>query len=349
MRNRIALSLFTFCLMSSTSLMAEDLAPLPGTSLEEKSGEIGQAVHTLGNTAKSAVDDSLPSLDSLPKIGEAKELTPEEIEASKSNSAAPPVQLDAAPPAAAPAPVAATPAPEAPLAPAPPVAAEAPATEAPVAIAPLPVNDALSLPGSEATAPLPVPGMQAESVTPPPAAPVVATPPAPVETKPVAKVSYKKKAKGKTKVRYKNVLMPETIYMKKYDRRNPHLPMAFYEQDYDALLFVAIRQDNINGIRSMLDFSKRSINKPNRSGDTPLIAAVKSRSVNAVHILLGRNADTSARDANGLTAEEVANQKGYTQLAGIIAMRSGGSREMASNAPIVLKAPSSTSPLELTK
>lgn len=191
----------------------------------------------------------------------------------------------------------------------------------------------LPVPDNLMTPPPPPPGSEAAAAA--SAAAASTTPPASPAGQPGAeakpeekKVAVKKKRRAKQQIgvvkeRYRNIHLPETISMKKYDRKNRHLPTARYEQDLDALLFIAIRRDDINGVRAMLDYSKRGINIPAPNGDTPLIAAVRNKSSNTVRLLLGRHADTSAVDARGMTASAVARNLGYNHIADMIDDRPG--------------------------
>ncbi|HEU5048013.1 MAG TPA: ankyrin repeat domain-containing protein [Rickettsiales bacterium] len=104
--------------------------------------------------------------------------------------------------------------------------------------------------------------------------------------------------------------LPSTIYNKSYDKQNRHLPMAYSEQDYDTMVYTTILNDDINGLRSLLNTKGRDIDMINAQGDTPLIAAVKNDSPNAVRLLVKRNANRAIEDRNGYTALQLAEHMG---------------------------------------
>lgn len=188
--------------------------------------------------------------------------------------------------------------------------------------------EALHLPGE--------PAAQTPTETPQLAAP--AMPPEPVAEAPkqetVASEAPKKVAKGKrhgkhhgkrTKLAHHkgNVKVaaavpagpityrqPGAIYKKSYDKLNRHLPVAYSEDDYDRLVYTTIENDDINGLRCLLNTKGRDINMINAQGDTPLMAAVKENSVNAVRLLVKRNANRAIEDSNGWTPLQVAERMG---------------------------------------
>lgn len=110
---------------------------------------------------------------------------------------------------------------------------------------------------------------------------------------------------------------PEEIYKKKYDKFNRHLPVAYYEKDYDTLVFVATQNDDINGLRSLLN-TGRSVNMRDKDGDTPLLVAVKYDAINTAHLLLQHHADMDAKDHNGMTAMQAAERDGNFRMVGLL-------------------------------
>lgn len=124
-----------------------------------------------------------------------------------------------------------------------------------------------------------------------------------------------------TQAKYKHIRLPDTIYRPRYDRLNKHLPTAVYEHTLDGFLFKAVRQDNLNGLRAMLDYDKRDINTINPEGDSLLIYAIKNRSVNAIALLIGRHADANIRDAGGMSALDIAQQMGMTNVVRLLEAR----------------------------
>lgn len=98
----------------------------------------------------------------------------------------------------------------------------------------------------------------------------------------------------------KEYRLPPEIYKKKYDLDNHHLPIAQYEHEYDAQLFLAAASDNVNVARSLLK-TGRSVEMRNPEGDTLLIYAIRNGAHNVSRMLLGKGADPNAHGGQGLT------------------------------------------------
>ncbi len=341
MRTRILISAFLACTFSSTFLMAEDLQ---NTVLH-----VQQSATEATNAVSSAVNTLTPV-----KAAPAKA-------APSSASVAPPIAMT--PPPLSSAPIAPTnsiaahnaPASSLPL---PGVDAQGKtdlSSTPSLLVPPTPKHDPAMLPSPNNTANNPPPALP-NSLAPKPAAEVVVTPttapatpavsaselsmfPKPPQEAPhkqaqtedmANKPAAKKHYTNQKRVAYSKIRLPETIYNNHYDRKNKHLPEAYYESQYDALLFIAIARDDVNGVRSMLGYAKRDLNKPNIHGDTPLIAAAKNGAINSVRILLGKHADATAKDANGLTALQNAEQLGYRTIARVLHTMTDGN-EIASS------------------
>lgn len=99
----------------------------------------------------------------------------------------------------------------------------------------------------------------------------------------------------------KEYRLPSKIYKKEYDTENNHLPVAQYEHEYDAQMFLAIGNDRTETVRGLLN-TGRSIEMRNASGDTPLLYAVRGNAQNTVRMLLGRGANPNAANNQGVTA-----------------------------------------------
>lgn len=127
-------------------------------------------------------------------------------------------------------------------------------------------------------------------------------------------------AKNRNPFRYER--LPATIYKKSYDKLNRHLPTAYYEKDYDGLLFVTAEHDDLNGLRSVLD-AGRNMELMDHDGDTPLLVAVKHNAVNAARLLLARHANSRVVDASGMTPLQIAEQNGNNEIAYAIVAASG--------------------------
>lgn len=105
------------------------------------------------------------------------------------------------------------------------------------------------------------------------------------------------------------VRLPENIYKKSYDVHNRHLPVAHYEGDYDALVFLTAAQNNLNGLRALLD-SGRNVDMTDAKGDTPLIVAVRNNASITARLLLARHANPNLADRSGQTPLAIATQMG---------------------------------------
>lgn len=99
----------------------------------------------------------------------------------------------------------------------------------------------------------------------------------------------------------KEYRLPSKIYKKEYDTENNHLPVAQYEHEYDAQMFLATGNDRTETVRGLLN-TGRSIEMRNAAGDTPLLYAVRSNAQNTVRMLLGRGANPNAANGRGVTA-----------------------------------------------
>jgi hypothetical protein len=112
---------------------------------------------------------------------------------------------------------------------------------------------------------------------------------------------------------FRSERLPDTIYKKKYDRLNKHLPTALYENQVDGLVFLTAKHDDLNGLRAVLD-TGRSMELVDAEGDTPLLVAVKHNAINTSRLLLARHANFNITDRNGMTPIQIAEQQGNYQL-----------------------------------
>lgn len=112
---------------------------------------------------------------------------------------------------------------------------------------------------------------------------------------------------------YKNQIFPPPIYRKAYNGENKHLPIAQYQQDYDAAIFYAASRNDVNGLRAMLNAGGRGINQRNpnvrsievrnQMGESLLEVAIRYHANDAVRFLLARGAEVRG-------AMQVARQSG---------------------------------------
>lgn len=99
----------------------------------------------------------------------------------------------------------------------------------------------------------------------------------------------------------KEYRLPSTIYKKEYSRDNGHLPQARYEHEYDAQMFMAVANNRVETVRSLLN-TGRNIEMRNAEGDTPLLYAIRNRAQNMVRMLLGKGSNPNAANDRGITA-----------------------------------------------
>lgn len=89
---------------------------------------------------------------------------------------------------------------------------------------------------------------------------------------------------------YKIQQLPEAIYKKSYRPENRHLPQARYQQDYDAATFYAAAQNDLNAVRSMLEYGGRSLFMRNTRGETLVAVAARHRAHAVLRYLLAKGA-----------------------------------------------------------
>lgn len=124
--------------------------------------------------------------------------------------------------------------------------------------------------------------------------------------------------------RYEHVA--DALYQKNYDGKNRHLPKAYYEQEYDALVFLTTSRDDFNALRTLLN-TGRKVDMVNDQGDTPLLCAVRHNAINAARLLLARHANPNAVDRSGMSAMAIAQQNGhYPMMRALQAMSGSGPR-----------------------
>ena len=105
---------------------------------------------------------------------------------------------------------------------------------------------------------------------------------------------------------HKNVILPPTISKKQYGENNRHLPKVFYQNEYTDLLFSAVKSDDIQGIKSLIQ-SGANINAQEISnGYTPVMYAIKYNKIKSLRSLILNGADLQKTNLQGQTALHVA-------------------------------------------
>lgn len=89
---------------------------------------------------------------------------------------------------------------------------------------------------------------------------------------------------------------------------------------YNDLMTAVLKPDH-KGVTELLDLG-RWIDKPDGTGTTPLIAAVRNRDTPMVELLLSRGANVNATASNGFSALGMARSNGDSAMATLL-QRSG--------------------------
>ena len=112
---------------------------------------------------------------------------------------------------------------------------------------------------------------------------------------------------------HKNVILPPTISKKKYSENNRHLPKAFYQNEYTDLLFGAVKSDDIQGIKSLIQSGANINAQEIENGYTPVMYAIKYNKIKALRSLILNGADLQKTNLQGQTALHVATISGNGQ------------------------------------
>ncbi len=275
-----------FCAVSAAAVQAADISSLP--PLPPLPGETSVALPAPKTTATDLKELKLPDVASAPAM-------PASMPKPSSTDVGTPAKETTLPPLA---PVTS----DTPILP-----AKIPDTKTiPSPVAPLAATSSLPSPGIPELPALPALPLLNSAVPPLPTQPqekkAAQEIPSPVTPKVKEKKAHAKKIKHENisvasimppRTYYRSERLPDVIYRKSYDRENRHLPVAYYEKDYDALVFVTAANDDINGLRALLNIG-RSVDMVNAFGETPLMIAVKHNAINTAHLLMMRHADVSA-------------------------------------------------------
>lgn len=117
---------------------------------------------------------------------------------------------------------------------------------------------------------------------------------------------------------YRTTILPSSINKKVYGEENQHLPKVFYNEEYSALLFVAVAKNNVQDIKALLHKEADINAQDSRNGYTPLIYAVKNNKINAVRYLITRGANLNKQAFDGNTALHIAMMTGNLQITEIL-------------------------------
>ncbi len=90
---------------------------------------------------------------------------------------------------------------------------------------------------------------------------------------------------------YRRVLLPEEIYATRYENKeNRHLPFRETREDYEALLFSAVQNNDIDATRALLNVGT-GLEITNGFGETPLMVAKRSGAMDVAQLLVARGAN----------------------------------------------------------
>ncbi len=183
------------------------------------------------------------------------------------------------------------------------VAQTAPTTPAPITPPANPTvgegDTALASPTAMPNLATPLPPVADTPIAPPtasiaPPTPTLALPPVKVaDTKPKVKTWETKLAPTvfppKMDFNYRRQVLPPTISATRYDRNNQHLPLAVTREDYAGLLFLSVRNNDVESARTILN-AGNYLNAVNTAGETPLIVANRVGAKNVAALLVARGA-----------------------------------------------------------
>ena len=109
---------------------------------------------------------------------------------------------------------------------------------------------------------------------------------------------------------------PSSIYRKKYNQENTHLPEAVFLKDYKKQLLYCIATNDIPGMRALIEKLRIIMNAESKtdalyavntvSGDSLLMFAVKQQKLDAVRFLLAEGSDPHQPNNEGITPLDIA-------------------------------------------
>ncbi len=112
---------------------------------------------------------------------------------------------------------------------------------------------------------------------------------------------------------YKTITLSPNINKKEYSEKNRHLPKVFYQSEYTELLFDAVKGNDIQGIKSLLQSGANINAQEITSGYTPVMFAIKYNRIKALRSLILNGADLLKQNLQGQTALHVAAITGNSQ------------------------------------
>lgn len=99
---------------------------------------------------------------------------------------------------------------------------------------------------------------------------------------------------------YKTKIPPKQLYQRQDTKDNKHLPPVYFKSYYLSLAFNAVKNDDLNALRAVLD-NYNFLNGQNKDGDTLLIYAIEQNSINSARVLLARGAFVNGVNSRGRT------------------------------------------------
>jgi ankyrin repeat protein len=117
---------------------------------------------------------------------------------------------------------------------------------------------------------------------------------------------------------HKTVKLSPNISKKTYSENNRHLPKVFYQSEYTSLLFEAVRSNDIQGIKSLIEKGANINAQEISNGYTPIMYAIKYNRLKALRSLIIHGADLQKVNLEGQTPLHIAINNGNAQAIEIL-------------------------------
>ena len=112
---------------------------------------------------------------------------------------------------------------------------------------------------------------------------------------------------------HKNVILSPNVSKKNYSENNRHLPKVFYQSEYTSLLFDAVKNNDIQGIKSLIQKGGNINAQDVSNGYTLVMHAIQCNKIKALRAIILNGADLKKTNSQGQTALHVATSLGNAQ------------------------------------
>ena len=117
---------------------------------------------------------------------------------------------------------------------------------------------------------------------------------------------------------HKNITLPSEINKKQYGANNKHLPKVFYQGEYTELLFSAVKNDDITGIKSLIAKGANINAQEISTGYTLPMYAIKYNRIKALRAVIVNGTELYKTDLEGQTALHIAIKLGNAQAVEVL-------------------------------